>query len=83
MNRKSRSIIKSAPAPPPTPFGQVFKEGLIWGAGNAIAGQAIRSLFGFSTSVPPAPIPTKSYTQCMLEFNDEAACKHLAENKGE
>lgn len=89
MNRKSRSIVKTtpAPAPTPTPFGQIFKEGLIWGAGNAIAGQAIRSMLGFSIAAPASTpsIPTKSpkYTQCMLEFNDEAACKHLAENKGE
>jgi hypothetical protein len=83
MNRKSRAIVKPAPAPAPTPFGQVFKEGLVWGAGNAIAGQAIRSLFGFSTSIPPIPTKSPKYTQCMLEFNDEAACKHLAENKGE
>lgn len=97
MNRKSRSIVKTAPAPPPpparapppagAPFGQIFKEGLIWGAGNAIAGQAIRSMLGFSTAAPASThsIPSKSpkYTQCMLEFNDEAACKHLTENKGE
>lgn len=75
-NRKT-GIVRAAPAPAPAPasLGTVFKEGLVWGAGNAVAHQAIRSIFGFSTAATAATAP--EYMQCMKEFNDEAACKNF------
>jgi hypothetical protein len=80
-NRKT-GIVRAAPASAPTSLGTVFKEGLVWGAGNAVAHQAIRSIFGFSGATATVPtaaataVPTE-YIQCMKDFNDEAACKNF------
>jgi hypothetical protein len=81
-NRKTgivRAAPASAPAPAPASLGTVFKEGLVWGAGNAVAHQAIRSIFGFSGATATATataVPTE-YIQCMKDFNDEAACRNF------
>jgi hypothetical protein len=87
-NRKTgivRAATASTPASAlaPASLGTVFKEGLVWGAGNAVAHQAIRSIFGYSGATATATVPTAAaapsteYMQCMKEFNDEAACKNF------
>jgi hypothetical protein len=85
-NRKT-GIVRTAPASAPASalapasLGTVFKEGLVWGTGNAVAHQAIRSIFGFSGATATATatataVPTE-YIQCMKDFNDEAACRNF------
>lgn len=80
-NRKTgivRAAPASAPAAAPTSLGTVFKEGLVWGAGNAVAHQAIRSIFaGATATATAATAPSAEYIQCMKDFNDEAACKNF------
>jgi hypothetical protein len=78
-NRKT-GIVRTAPASAPASasLGTVFKEGLVWGAGNAIAHQAIRSIFaGATATATAATAPSAEYIQCMKDFNDEAACRNL------
>jgi hypothetical protein len=74
-----------APAPVPikeSSFGSFVKQGFGWGIGNALAHKVVNSF----TSNPEVsePIPTlkfdsaaPAYKQCMLEFEDKEACKHL------
>ena len=84
----SRNIVKApvpmrAPAPAPTSMGSLVKEGFAWGLGNGIAHTMIGSIFRPAPviAVPAAaaaiPQVSSEYTQCMKDFEDQAACRHL------
>ena len=89
MVRKiSRSIVKApaapvpmrAPAPAPTSTGSLVKEGFAWGLGNGIANTIVGSIFrpaAAPVAVPAVPQAPSEYTQCMKDFEDQAACRHL------
>ena len=54
-------------------FGSMVKQGFGWGLGNSLA----HRLFTTTSETPiPEPVSTQlTYKQCMLDFDDEAACK--------
>ena len=88
----SRSIVKTpavpvpmrAPAPAPTSTGSLVKDGFAWGLGYGIAHTIVGSIFrpaAAAAAVPAAavavPQVSSEYTQCMKDFEDQAACRHL------
>jgi hypothetical protein len=61
-------------------FGQIVKEGMAFGVGNAVAHNIIGRLFGSSSStvVPAAPVKVHAYEHCMeLTKNNKEVCEHL------
>ena len=79
------------PAPVPAPVVRQesslvasVKQGFGWGLGNAMAATLMNTGFPKGPVAPPAPpapfaapsIPVE-YTQCMKDFEDKEACKHL------
>lgn len=86
---KSLQIVPKPLAPAPVPikessFGSVVKQGFGWGLGNALAHTVINSMTTTSKPEVSEPFPTIKfdttplvYKQCMLEFEDKEACKHL------
>jgi hypothetical protein len=83
----SRNIVKApaAPvpmrAPAPTSMGSLVKDGFAWGLGNGIAHTVVGSIF--RPAAAPVAVPAvatavpSEYTQCMKDFEDQAACRHL------
>ena len=69
-----------APVPAPTSMGSLVKDGFAWGLGNGIAHTVVGSIFrpaAAPIAVPAVPQPPSEYTQCMKDFEDQAACRHL------
>lgn len=67
----------AVPAP-----ASLVKDGFAWGLGNGIAHTIVGSIFrpavpatAAATAVATA-VPSE-YTQCMKDFEDQAACRHL------
>jgi len=58
-------------------FAQTFKEGLAFGAGSSIAQTVIRSISSPAIVETKEVKETKEYSQCMIDYNDKAACAHL------
>jgi hypothetical protein len=87
----SRSIVKApaapvpmrAPVPATASMGSLVKDGFAWGLGNGIAHTVVGSIFrpapvAAATAVATAvPQVSSEYTQCMKDFEDQAACRHL------
>ena len=92
-NRTVKPLLAPSPQPPAkipvvnplssvgttTPsLGQVVKEGMAFGAGNAIAHNIIGRLFGGSSVAPAAPAKIHAYEHCMeLTKNNKEVCEHL------
>ena len=84
----SRSIVKvpAAPVPMRAPapasatasMGSLVKDGFAWGLGNGSAHTMVGSIFRPAAVVATA-VPSE-YTQCMKDFEDQAACRHLLPN---
>lgn len=80
-------------APAAASFGQIFKEGLGFGVGSAVAKQLVDRVFGSVGSSPSAPVPVKKedpimspvltddqrlmYNQCILEGGTHSHCKEI------
>ena len=88
--RSSMQIIPKGPTqavPMPQPikessFGSVIKQGFGWGLGNSLAHTLMNTMISkpeVSEPVPTVKFDTTPlvYKQCMLEFDDREACKHL------
>jgi len=74
-----------------SPLAASIKQGFGWGLGNAMAATLMNASFpkvpvaaggGVAVPVPAVPVvPASSvpaeYTQCMKDFEDKEACKHL------
>ena len=65
-------------------FGSMVKQGFGWGLGNSLAHSAMNTIANTFTSPEVKPEPTLkldstllAYKQCMVEFDDKEACKHL------
>ena len=59
-------------------LGQVVKEGMAFGAGNAVAHNIIGRLFSGSSVAPAAPEKKHAYEHCMeLTKNNKEVCEHL------
>ena len=59
-------------------LGQVVKEGMAFGAGNAVAHNIIGRLFGGSSSVVPSAAKVNEYDHCLeLTKNNHEVCDHL------
>ena len=61
-------------------LGQIVKEGMAFGVGNAVAHNIIGRLFGNSSStvVPAASTKVSAYEHCMeLTKNNKEVCEHL------
>ena len=85
------ALAAPAPAPVPAPaspvgpsqpsLSAIAKQGFGWGLGNAAAHSLVNSFFYKTpdTVGEPTILPTNSieYTQCMKDFEDKEACKHL------
>jgi hypothetical protein len=61
-------------------FGSMVKQGFGWGLGNSLAHTLINTVSNTPVvSEPKSTIKLDStqltYKQCMLDFDDEAACK--------
>lgn len=85
--RSSNSLQKIPTLPQPVPikessFGSVVKQGFGWGLGNSLAHTLINTI-SRTTEVSEPIIENKidstqtMYKQCILEFDDKEACKHL------
>ena len=87
--KSSKQMIPSrAPAVPiPQPvkessFGSVIKQGFGWGLGNSFAHTLMNTMVSKPEVSEPSPTVKFDttplvYKQCMLEFDDKEACKHL------
>jgi hypothetical protein len=76
MNRR-KAIVRAPSAPVALPsaspsLASMASQGFAWGAGNAAAHALINATF----SKPPVTTPAE-YQQCMKDFDDKEACKHL------
>lgn len=57
-------------------FGQIVKEGMAFGAGNAVAHQVIGRLFGAASTASTSALT--QYEQCMeLTHKNQEVCEHL------
>lgn len=56
---------------PTASLGQIVKEGMAFGVGNAVAHNVVNRLFGSSNTV--VPVKTE-YVKCMQETNDKEYC---------
>ena len=75
-----------APVPVPVPapasastatMGSLVKDGFAWGLGNGIAHTMVGSIFRPAVVATAVPQVSSEYTQCMKDFEDQAACRHL------
>ena len=76
MTRPS-SLHTSAPLVQPPGFGQLIKEGIGFGAGQAIAHRAINAVLGASAPSQPLPsqvLPSEPKTPCLSERNLFESC---------
>jgi len=71
------TVSASASAPPT--MGSMVKSGFSWGLGNGIANALVGSVLNNASTVPPSVSPSvpHEYVQCMKDFDDKEACKHL------
>ena len=70
-------VHQPSPSTPPTSMGSMVKSGFSWGLGNGIANALVGSVFN-KISTDPSVAPTSvEYVQCMKDFDDKEACKHL------
>jgi hypothetical protein len=53
------------------------KQGFGWGLGNAAAHTLMNSVFSKPVVADPSPALSLEYKQCMKDFDDKEACKHL------
>ena len=64
-------------------MGSLVKDGFAWGLGNgmahALVGSIVRPAAASAASAMPVAAAQGSpeYVQCMKDFEDQAACKHL------
>jgi hypothetical protein len=70
-NEKSLTVVKNVQPTNTASLGQIVKEGMAFGVGNAVAHNAINRLFGTSNTV--VPVKTE-YAKCMQETNDKEYC---------
>jgi hypothetical protein len=56
-------------------MGSMVKSGFSWGLGNGIANALVGSVMN-KASTDPSVAPHE-YVQCMKDFDDKEACKHL------
>jgi hypothetical protein len=60
--------------PKESSFGSMVKQGFGWGLGNSLAHRLINTVS--DKPIVSEPVSTQlTYKQCMLDFDDEAACK--------
>ena len=77
------AIVPSTPSLPPVStapsLASSVKQGFGWGLGNAAAHTLMNSVFSKPVVAEPAALPSFSveYKQCMKDFEDKEACKHL------
>ena len=85
IRRLPTAVVHQPIASTPT-MGSMVKSGFSWGLGNGIANTLVGSMFNkvstVPSSVPPSvppsvPSPSNEYIQCMKDFDDKEACKHL------
>ena len=75
------TAIVHQPSVSPT-MGSMVKSGFSWGLGNGVANALVGSVLNNASTVPPSvspSVPSSSveYVQCMKDFDDKEACKHL------
>jgi hypothetical protein len=59
-------------------MGSMVKSGFSWGLGNGIANALVGSVLNNASTVPTSvPSSSVEYVQCMKDFDDKEACKHL------
>ena len=79
MRSPAAPVPMRAPAVPAP--ASLVKDGFAWGLGNGIAHTIVGSIFRTAAPVAPATaaataVPSE-YTQCIKDFEDQAACRHL------
>jgi len=52
-------------------MGSMVKSGFSWGLGNGVANALVGSVLNNASTV------SHEYVQCMKDFDDKEACKHL------
>ena len=73
----------ASPVPAPaakSSMGSLVKDGFAWGLGNGMAHALVGSIVrpSAASAVPVAAAQgSPEYVQCMKDFEDQAACKHL------
>jgi hypothetical protein len=59
-------------------MGSMVKSGFSWGLGNGVANALVGSVLNNASTVPSSVLsPSNEYVQCMKDFDDKEACKHL------
>jgi hypothetical protein len=63
-------------------MGSMVKSGFSWGLGNGVANALVGSVLNNASTIPASVSPSVSspsveYVQCMKDFDDKEACKHL------
>lgn len=75
------AIVPSTPSLPTVStapsLASSVKQGLGWGLGNAAAHTLMNSVFSKPVVADPSPSQSLEYKQCMKDFEDKEACKHL------
>ena len=69
-------VHQPSPSTPPTSVGSMVKSGFSWGLGNGVANALVGSVFN-KVSTTPSTDSSVEYVQCMKDFDDKEACKHL------
>jgi hypothetical protein len=58
-------------------MGSMVKSGFSWGLGNGIANALVGSVLTKGSTDPSVASTSVEYVQCMKDFDDKEACKHL------
>jgi hypothetical protein len=58
-------------------MGSMVKSGFSWGLGNGIANALVGSVLTKGSTDPSVASTPVEYVQCMKDFDDKEACKHL------
>jgi len=56
-------------------MGSMVKSGFSWGLGNGVANALVGSVLNKESTT--SSTPSHEYVQCMKDFDDKEACKHL------
>ena len=79
IRRPPTAIVHQPTVSSPPTMGSMVKSGFSWGLGNGVANALVGSVLN-KGSVDPSlsvPAPSHEYVQCMKDFDDKEACKHL------
>jgi hypothetical protein len=72
VNTPALPTVSTAPS-----LASSVKQGFGWGLGNAAAHTLMNSVFSKPVPADPGASLSIEYKQCLKDFDDKEACKHL------